>query len=101
MGSFELVEALAVWGGFTIYILIGALIGYIVFKFFFGSRYIEEIDFLIAFSVVFWPFAIIVGIIYLIGMWIIFPLIGATKVDLRNTEIRLEYRIDKVKRSKR
>ncbi len=85
------VSALAVIGGAVLYLLIGALIGALVNKI---LKDADEAEVLVVFSVIFWPIAIVAGLIYIIGMYVFFPLFGATKADVRAEGRRLDARID-------
>jgi len=44
--------------------------------------------------IAFWPIILLYGILYLIGLWVLFPLIGATKKELTATENRLDRKIN-------
>lgn len=89
----ELVTSLAIIGGTALYALMGILVAAII------SALTEnwpksDREFFTVLGGVMWPFAIIVGMIYLVGMWILFPLIGATRRQVDDVESRLNDRID-------
>ena len=93
----EEMKTFAVIGMITTYLLLAALV------YMLARTICDELDFnlgdteLILLSLIF-PVAIIGfalgGIIYYIGRWLLFPLIGATKRDLSETESRLNYKIE-------
>lgn len=90
----ESVIVLAWIGGVALYLLVGALIGWLV------SELVINIDkesrkMLVIFSIILWPLAIAVSIIYIVGMFILFPLFGATREYVDNTEDRINRKIDK------
>jgi len=84
----ELTILLATFGGIFLYLIVGMLVGYIVSSLF-NHREDFECELAVGLTILFWPMIIVAGVIYLIGMWILFPLFGATKEQLDATENRL------------
>lgn len=80
-------------GVIVAYFAIGALIGSIV-NALMRNKSGDDKDLLVILSVVFWPVAIVMGIVYAIARLLALPFIVATKEDLSDTEDRLNRRID-------
>ncbi len=90
----ELISVLAVVGGVAIYAIMGVLIGSFIYAILKNASDNDR-EFLSAVGGVFWPLAIIAGIIYVIGMWFLFPLFGATRDYVDRSESRVNRRIDR------
>ena len=90
------VQALAIIGGIIVYAFIGFLVGTLVRELTKNSREMSEEDkkALAIFAAVLWPLAIVVLILLPILYWFLFPLIGATRQDVRNSEERLSEKIE-------
>lgn len=83
---------LAYVGGIALYFLVGFLISVLVCEI---SKGIGENnrDFLMVLSFILWPIVIVVSAIYILGMWILFPLFGATREYVDRSEDRVNRRI--------
>lgn len=89
----ELTVTFACIGMFAVYALFGLLIGSLIRELT-SNCSASDREFLSIIGGVFWPAAIIVGIMYVIGLWLLFPLIGATKRELDDAEARLNRKIE-------
>ena len=84
----------AVVGIVVTYFAIGAFIGWIVSSCIKNRCEVDE-ELLVIFSVIFWPAAIVVGLVYLVVMWLAFPFIAATREYVDNAVNRTNRRIDR------